>query len=156
MTQTRTIYTEEELESIKGQDHFISMVMKLTYISAREVQTILRALRIVNPQGGNLAGIEGSNTILITDFAPNVKRIYDVIKLMDQQGPESDFKIIRLKNAIAEEVVEKLTELIAKDKKTGVAGAGGMGMDVENIKICRSTSKCCGFCKHIKINEIDD
>jgi len=134
-TQTRTIYTEEELESIKGQDHFISMVMKLTYISAREVQTILRALRIVNPQGGNLAGIEGSNTILITDFAPNVKRIYDVIKLMDQQGPESDFKIIRLKNAIAEEVVEKLTELIAKDKKTGVAGAGGMGMDVENIKI---------------------
>ncbi|HRU51830.1 MAG TPA: type II secretion system secretin GspD [Planctomycetota bacterium] len=133
-TQTRTIYTEEELESIKGQDHFISMVMKLTYISAREVQTILRALRIVNPQGGNLAGIEGSNTILITDFAPNVKRIYDVIKLMDQQGPESDFKIIRLKNAIAEEVVEKLTELVAKDKKTGVAGAG-TGIDVENIKI---------------------
>lgn len=130
-TQTRTIYTEEELNQIKEQDQFISMVMKLTYISAREVQTILRALRIVNPQGGNLAGIEGSNTILITDFAPNVKRIYDVIKLMDQQGPDRQFQIIRLKNAIAEEVVEKLTELVTKEKSAPTANT----TDLDKIKI---------------------
>jgi len=130
-TQTRTIYTEEELNQIKEQDQFISMVMKLTYISAREVQTILRALRIVNPQGGNLAGIEGSNTILITDFAPNVKRIYDVIKLMDQQGPDRQFQIIRLKNAIAEEVVEKLTELVAKERTAPSANT----TDLDKIKI---------------------
>ena len=130
-TQTRTIYTEEELNQIKEQDQFISMVMKLTYISAREVQTILRALRIVNPQGGNLAGIEGSNTILITDFAPNVKRIYDVIKLMDQQGPDRQFQIIRLKNAIAEEVVDKLTELVTKEKSAPTANT----TDLDKIKI---------------------
>ncbi|NUM33869.1 MAG: type II secretion system secretin GspD [Candidatus Brocadiae bacterium] len=131
-TQTRTLYTEKELESIKEEDQFITMVIKLDYISSREVQTTLRALRIVNPQGGNLAGIEGSNTILITDFAPNVKRIYDVIKLMDQQGPEQQFKVIKLKYASADDVVEKLTEFVSKDRP---AAATGMGPDLEQIKI---------------------
>ncbi len=132
-TQTRTLYTEKELESIKEEDQFITMVIKLDYISSREVQTTLRALRIVNPQGGNLAGIEGSNTILITDFAPNVKRIYDVIKLMDQQGPEQQFKVIKLKYAAADDVVEKLTEFVNKDRPA--ATAVGMGPDLEQIKI---------------------
>lgn len=131
-TQTRTIYTEKELETLKEEDQFITMVIKLNYISSREVQTTLRALRIVNPQGGNLAGIEGSNTILITDFAPNVKRIYDVIKLMDQQGPEHQFQLIKLKHAVAEEVAEKLTEFVNKEK---AASGVGMGPDLEQIKI---------------------
>lgn len=131
-TPTRTIYTEEELDKIEKEDQFISMVIKLTYISAREVQTTLRALRIVSPQGGNLAGIEGSNTILITDFAPNVKRIYDVIKLMDQKGPEKKFKVIKLKYAVADDIVEKLKDFLGKNTRSrGI----GLGPDLEEVKI---------------------
>ncbi len=131
-TSTRTIYTEEELNSVQGEDQFITMVIKLNYISAREVQTTLRALRISNPQGGNLGGIEGSNTILITDFAPNVKRVYDVIKLMDQQGPDQQYKLIKLQNAVAEEVAEKLNDFLTKQKQA--SGASG-GPELDQIKV---------------------
>lgn len=131
-TSTRTIYTEEELNRVQGEDQFITMVIKLNYISAREVQTTLRALRITNPQGGNFGGIEGSNTLLITDFAPNVKRIYDVIKLMDQQGPEQNFKIIKLKNAMADDVAEKLENFVNKARQ---ASSAGSGPEMDQIKV---------------------
>lgn len=82
-TQTSIIKSSEALDKIKSQDIFVTMVIQLRYVSAREVQTNLRALRIVNPQGGNLVGIQTSNTLLITDVAPNVKRIYEIVKLID-------------------------------------------------------------------------
>jgi general secretion pathway protein D len=133
-TQTKTLYSESELKKIESQDEFITMVIKLKYISSREVQTTLRALRIVNPQGGNLAGIEGSNSILITDYAPNVKRIFDVIKLMDEDGPQKEFKLMRLKNAIADDVVEQLKEFVKPSQRNTAGGFGG-GPDLEEIKI---------------------
>ncbi len=132
-TATRTLYHEHELNQVQSDDQFITMVIKLNYISAREVQTTLRALRISNPQGGNLGGIEGSNTILITDFAPNVKRVYEVIKLMDQQGPEQSFKVIKLKNATADDVAEKLNDFVAKQKQA--SAAVGTGPELDQIKI---------------------
>jgi general secretion pathway protein D len=133
-TQTLTLFNDSELEKFKDKDEFITMVIKLKYISSREVQTTLRALRIVNPQGGNLAGIEGSNTILITDYAPNVKRIYEVIKLMDEEGPQKEFKLIRLQNSVAEDAVEQLKEFLKTGQKN-VAGGFGGGPDLEEIKI---------------------
>lgn len=132
-TQT-PIYQEKELSKVQDQDEFITMVIKLKYISSREVQTTLRALRIVNPQGGNLAGIEGSNTILLTDYAPNVRRIYEVIKLMDEEGPQRQSKVIPLRHAIADDVAEQLKEFFKQDRKASSAGFGG-GPDMEEIKI---------------------
>ena len=134
-TQTRTLYSEQELEKIKGEDEFITMVIRLRYISSREVQTTLRALRIVNPQGGNLAGIEGSNSILITDYAPNVKRIHEVIKLMDVEGPQKEFKLLRLQNAVADDVVEQLREFLKPGQRNAAGGGFGGGPDLEEIKI---------------------
>ena len=100
-TSTSIIYSKEELEAVANTDRFITMVIDLKHVSSREVQTTLRALRIVNPQGGNLGGIEGSNTLLITDYAPNVKRVYSVVESMD-----------RKKN------IELMTEQFAIENKT--------------------------------------
>lgn len=132
-TPTPTIINEGELNKIGDQDHFITMVINLKYISAREVQTTLRALRIVNPQGGNLAGIEGSNSILLTDFAPNVKRIHDVIKLMDQEGPRKDFRVFRLKHAVAGDVAEQLKEFVKVDRQA--TGGFGVGPNLDEVKV---------------------
>ncbi len=82
-TATPVYTSEEELNNIANKDEFITMVIKLKHVSATEVQSPLRALRMVNPQGGNLVGLEDSQTILISDFANNVIRVYKVIKLLD-------------------------------------------------------------------------
>ncbi|WP_372371214.1 secretin N-terminal domain-containing protein [Candidatus Uabimicrobium sp. HlEnr_7] len=115
---TTTVFTKEELQKYQDQDIFLTMVIELKHISAREVQTSLRALRIINPRGGNLGGINSSNTILITDFAPNVKRVYDVIQLLDQPGASKELRVVRLKNNNAQEVATQLSELTSGNKRT--------------------------------------
>lgn len=89
-TQTPTLSSPQELEKVRHQDMFVTMVVPLKYASAREIQTSLRALRIINPQGGNLAGLESANAVLITDYAPNVKRVYDVIQQLDRLSPSEE------------------------------------------------------------------
>ncbi|BBM87809.1 secretin N-terminal domain-containing protein [Candidatus Uabimicrobium amorphum] len=128
---TITIFSEEELRKYQNQDMFITMVINLEHISAREVQTTLRSLRIVNPQSGNLGGIDSSNTIFVTDFAPNVKRIYDVVKLMDQPGIDKQLRVVKLKYGNAQELVTQLNELAAQDKKT----RRGIGPNLEDAKL---------------------
>ncbi|NUM33596.1 MAG: hypothetical protein HUU50_03590 [Candidatus Brocadiae bacterium] len=88
-TQTQTIYSLEELDKIKDKDQFVTMIIPIKYLSAKEIQSGLRALRFINPQGGNLCVMEGSESILITDFAPNVKRVYDVIQHLDKKVENS-------------------------------------------------------------------
>ncbi|WP_372367573.1 secretin N-terminal domain-containing protein [Candidatus Uabimicrobium sp. HlEnr_7] len=107
-TSTPLIYNKEELDAVARTDRFITMVIDLKYISSREVQTTLRALRIINPQGGNLAGIEGSNALLVTDYAPNVKRVYEVVSRMDRK---KNVDIIDQKFAIENKTISvKLTD----------------------------------------------
>lgn len=83
-TNTPTLTKEAELKAVQDTDAFVTMVIPLQHIPVREVQIMLRALRITNPQCGNCAGLESANALLITDFAPNVRRIYDIVKLLDQ------------------------------------------------------------------------
>lgn len=83
-TSTPLLTTFSELQTVKEQDVFLTMIIPLQYIKVREVQTTLRALRVINPQAGNLAGIEESNCLLVTDYAPNVRRIYELLQQIDK------------------------------------------------------------------------
>lgn len=133
---TITIFSEEELRKYQDQDMFITMVIKLEHISAREVQTTLRSLRIVNPQSGNLGGIDSSNTIFVTDFAPNVKRIYDVVRLIDQPGIDKQLHVVKLQYGNAQDMVTQLSELAAQDQK---APTTGIGPNLEEAKLAADT-----------------
>jgi len=52
---------------------------------------------------------------------------------MDQQGPEQTFKIIKLKNAIADDVAEKLDNFVNKNRQA--SAAGGTGPELDQIKV---------------------
>ncbi len=85
-TPTPVLTNPEELARYANKDAFITLVVHLKYVNAQEMQTVLRALRLVNPQGGNLGGFsEGTSCLLVTDTAPNVKRIYEVIQCIDKK-----------------------------------------------------------------------
>lgn len=86
---TPVISSCKELDAIQHENVFVTAVLPLKYASTREVQVTLRALRMINPQAGNVAGIETSNTLIITDFAPNIKRVCDVIRQIDVPREEN-------------------------------------------------------------------
>ena len=97
-------------------DEYVTQVIRLENISAAKLIPVLRPLV---PQQAHMAAYAPSNAIIISDIRSNIARIVDIIDRMDSSAVQST-KVIKLKYAVAEDVVQMLQTL---EKKTRSEGA---------------------------------
>jgi type II secretory pathway component GspD/PulD (secretin) len=71
-------------------DSIISVVLAVKNVEVKELIAILRPL---TSQHGYLAAYQPSNSIIMTDSAASVKRIKDMVSLLDQKV-DDDYEII--------------------------------------------------------------
>lgn len=98
-------------------DRIITQVYPLQYESAAQMMPVLRPL--IGPNNA-IAVLPGSNTLVITDYADNVRRLSAVISAVDQPTP-NDTALIRLAHVSAVDVAQSLGRLMAD----GAPAAGG-------------------------------
>jgi len=95
-------------KSVKG-DQIITQVFRINYEPANNIVTVLRPL--ISPN--NVINVSPSNnTIVITDYADNMRRMAEVIALLDVPA-NPELEIIPIKHAIASDIaalVSRLTE----------------------------------------------
>lgn len=104
-------------EVLERGDRIITQVYPLQYESAAQMMPALRPL--IGPNNA-IAVLPGSNTLVITDYADNVRRLSAVIAAADQPTP-NDTALIRLNHVSAVDVAQSLGRLMAD----GAAPAGG-------------------------------
>lgn len=97
-------------------DEIITQIVPLKYVDAKEIQTTLS--RIVSPN--SMIAYEKSNTLIISDSGYKVRRILDILELLDVQGQQPQVSIVPIRYADAKSIVDKITELL----KAG-SGKGG-------------------------------
>ncbi len=95
-------------------DRIITQVYPLQYESAAQMMPVLRPL--IGPNNA-IAVLPGSNTLVITDYADNVRRLNAIIAAADQPTP-NDTTLIRLQHVSAVDLAHSLSRLMAD-------GAGG-------------------------------
>lgn len=96
----------------------VTEVFRLHNIEAASAMETLRPL--VSPEGAVTANKNG-NSLVVVDFADNIRRIRALIGRIDQRGADSSSsRVIALRNAGAREISEALTAL-------GSGGEGGRG-----------------------------
>ena len=100
-------------------DSLVTQIVKVEHISAAQLIPILRPLV---PQQGHLVAYPSNNTLIISDRAPNVNRLLEIIKRIDQPQDEG-IEIMVLKHASATEVARILTTLGQKDATANATGA---------------------------------
>lgn len=109
--QPATIVDAADVDKTTGYQ-YITQVIPLRYISARAANNALRVARVADPRAGQVVGLDDSNTLLVTGFAPNVKRIAEVIRLMDIPGPTLQTQVFKLKWATPDYLVPRLQKLL--------------------------------------------
>ncbi len=102
-----------------GGDRLVTQVVTLKYESAAQLVNVLRPLITPN---NTIAAFPGSNALVITDYADNLKRIDRIIASLDQ-APGAEPILVPLRNASALDVVSLLNRLLADQ---GAAGRRGM------------------------------
>src|SRR6266851_8007171 len=102
-------------------DEVVTQIVPLQFIGAPDAVTLLRSFV---PQPGALAAHRETNLLLITDTAANIRRILDILRLVDVEVALSELQIIPLKHADALELAQLLIQLFA----SGRLGVGPTGV----------------------------
>lgn len=96
-----------------ASDEYVTEVIRLDNISAAKLIPVLRPLV---PQQAHMAAYAPSNAIIISDVSANIDRIRDIIQRMDKSAQQQT-EIIKLKYAVADDVVRMLDELNKSEAK---------------------------------------
>ena len=100
-------------DSGTATDEYVTQVIRLENISAAKLIPVLRPLV---PQQAHMAAYAPSNAIIISDISANIDRIRDIIERMDQSAIQKT-DIIKLRYAVAEDVVKMLDKLSKSEAK---------------------------------------
>jgi len=119
-----------------GGDRLLTRVITLRYESAAQLVNVLRPLITPN---NTIVAYPGSNALVITDYADNLRRIEKIIASLDQP-PGGEPVLVTLKHASAIDLVPLINRLLAAD--VGVPGGppGDVQQRVSVVADSRSNS----------------
>ncbi len=93
-----------------GGDRLVTQVIVLRNESAAQLVNVLRPLITPN---NTIAAIPGSNALVITDYAENLRRIERIVASLDQ-APSGEPQLVALRHASAVDVVGLVNRLISE------------------------------------------
>jgi general secretion pathway protein D len=119
--QSAAVETNESAPKGAPGAQIATQIFKLNFESANNLVTILRPL--ISPNN-TINANPVNNSLVITDYADNLRRIARIITALDVSNA-TDVEVIELKNAIAVDLAPLVTRLL---ESGGVAGAAPGGV----------------------------
>jgi general secretion pathway protein D len=107
-------------ENIPYTDNFVTQIMSLENVSVKDISSVVKDLLSGD---GRVIAYSPTNTMIITDSATNIRRVYGIINELDVASPKSSIEIITLQYADAAEVETILEEIYS------VEGSSSSGED---------------------------
>jgi len=121
--QSAAVQTSESVPSSPNSGQIATQIFKLNFESANNLVTILRPL--ISPNNAINAN-PLNNSLVITDYADNLRRIARIIATLDVSNA-TDVEVIELKNAIAVDLAPLVLRLLESGGAAGQAGAAAEG-----------------------------
>lgn len=109
--------TSDKNLTVSG-DRIITQVYPLKYESATQLVPILRPM--VTPNNV-IAAYNGANTLVITDYADNIKRLNKIIASIDQPSA-ADYFTINLKHSSAIDIAAAIARMVPEIGSVGMSG----------------------------------
>jgi len=97
------------LEEVGREDRVITQIIPLNFADASALKTMLTPL--VSKQS-HITAYAPTNTLIITDYASNIRRLLSIIRDMDVEGSEEKITVIPLKYASAQTLASELLSLV--------------------------------------------
>jgi general secretion pathway protein D len=119
-TPVRTLIGREPAADSSG-DEVLTQIVPLRFIGAADAVTLLRPL--VPPAGAVTAHRE-TNLLIVTDTAANIRRLLDILKLVDVEVALDELQIVPIQHADAQELAQLLGQLFGSGRFRAAALPG--------------------------------
>jgi general secretion pathway protein D len=108
----RTIVGREMDPSVPG-DQVLTQIVRLQYVSAAEAVLLLRPFV---PAQGAVSAHRDTNLLLLTETAANIRRLLDIVRLIDVEVTLDEPQIIKIQHADAQDLAQLLSQLFASGR----------------------------------------
>lgn len=96
---------------VSETDHLVSRIIELKYLEIAEAQGVIQ--QFIHPYG-KITALERVNCLLITDTAINIKRILEILEMLDHPlGAREELRIFVIRHAKPSEIQSKIEAIIA-------------------------------------------
>lgn len=143
--------------AVRG-DQIVTQIFRLNYESANNLVPVLRPL--ISPNN-TINANPGSNSLVITDYADNLKRIGRIIAALDAPAA-AELDVIPIRHAIASDIAVLANRLLEPGTAVGPQAAGGadgrisvMADSRTNSVIVRAPSLARGNLARTLIDKLD-
>lgn len=113
-----------------ARNSYVTEIVRLRSIDAASAVDTVRPL--VSAQG-SVSANRGGNSLVIVDFADNIRRVREVLRRIDTDNAST--RVIALKNASAKEIATALQGLIGTGTGGGQGGAAATGPSASVVAV---------------------
>jgi general secretion pathway protein D len=92
-------------------DELVTQIVPVQYGNVADIRNLLQPL--VSPQRGSILANRENNLLIITDTASNIRRLLDIVRLVDVEVSTEEIQIIPVQYADAAELAQILTQIFA-------------------------------------------
>ncbi len=118
-----------DVKDLPEASQFVTKIVQLKYIKPTELQQILAT--ILKTPANSFVAVDSTQTLMLRDYAINIKRALEFIKEIDVAVPvEYETELIPIKYALASDIGQVLGQLTTGGSVTSVgssSGASGFG-----------------------------
>ena len=118
-TQVKTV-VGREVSAAMPPDEVVTQIVPLQFINAQDAATLLRPFV---PAQGAVSAHRETNLLILTDTAGNIRRLLDMLHLVDVEVSLNELQIIALRHADAQEVALLLGQLFGNRLPAAAPGA---------------------------------
>ncbi|HQI82720.1 MAG TPA: type II secretion system secretin GspD, partial [Deltaproteobacteria bacterium] len=111
---TKSLDTTTEVPLIKD-DTMVTQIIQLKFADANDMRNLLSPL--MSKASSQLLSYPQSNVLIVTDNKSNIKKIMDILKVIDVAGFAQEVKIIPLTYASAADLSAKLSEILSEGRQ---------------------------------------
>ncbi|MET3496945.1 type II secretion system secretin GspD [Variovorax boronicumulans] len=123
--QSSTVNTSIGATSSSGSNQIVTQIFRLNYESPNSLLPVLRPLI---PPNNTINVNPGNNSLVITDYADNMRRLARIIAALDVPNA-SDIEVIPLKHSIASDMLPLVQRLIDGSGSGAAPGAAPGAVD---------------------------
>ncbi len=102
--------------SIPYTDNFVTQIINLENVAVKDISSVVKDLLSGN---GRVIAYSPTNTMIITDAATNIRRVYGIVNELDVASPKSSIEIVTLSYAEAADVEAILEEMYSVESSSG-------------------------------------
>ena len=105
-----------EGDNIPYSDTFVTQIFQLDNVSVGDISTVAKDLA-----GGQakILAYAPTNTLIVTDSAVNIRRMWKVVSQLDVAAPKAELQIVQIENAEATDIKTLIEEIYGSEDSSG-------------------------------------